>query len=139
MLRALYTYELWVYVDETKIKKRKKFYYLWLAVDKRGRPVYASLTAGRDSWTAQVVLSSTRAKVCTTDRGLWYVSAVRKLPVKRVYETFGKRNVVERWFFPIKHRLRRFCKRFPWNAKYETIRSRLASFITIYTLPEVKS
>ncbi len=109
MLGALYTYALWVYVDETKIKKRRKFYYLWLAVDERGGPVYASLTAKRDSWTAQVMLSSTRA------------------------------NVVERWFFFIKHRLRRFYKRFPWNAKYETIWSRIASFITLYTLLEVKS
>ncbi len=41
--------------------------------------------------------------------------------------------MVERWFFPIKHRLRRFYKRFPWNAKYETIWSWLASFI-LYTL-----
>ena len=65
--------------------------------------------------------------------------AVRKLPIKWVHETFGKRNVVERLFFPIKHRLRRFYKRFPWNAKYETIWSWLASFITLYTLPEVKS
>ena len=69
MLRALYTYTLWVYVDETKIKKRRKFYYLWLAVDDGGRPVYASLTARRDSWTAQVVLSSTKAETCTTDKG----------------------------------------------------------------------
>ena len=96
MLRSLYTYELWVYVDDTKIKKRRKFYYFWLAVDRRGRLVYASLTAGRDSWTAQVVLSNTRAKVCMTDKGSWYVSAVRKLQVKWVYETFGNRNVVER-------------------------------------------
>ena len=90
ILRALYTYALWVYVDETKIKKRRKFYYLWLAVDDKGRPVYASLTAGRDSWTAQVVLSSTRAKVCTTDKGPWYVSAVKRLPVKWFHETFGR-------------------------------------------------
>ena len=31
-----------------------------------------------------MVLSSTKAKVCTTDKGPWYVSAVRKLPVKWV-------------------------------------------------------
>ncbi len=121
MLRIIYTYTLWVYVDEG------------------GRPVYASLTARRDSWTAQMVLSSTKAKVCTTDKGPWYVSAVRKLPAEWVHETFGKRNVVERWFFPIKHRLRRFYKRFPWNAKYETVWSWLSSFITLYTLLEVKS
>ncbi len=34
MFRTLYTYALWVYVDEG------------------GRPVYASLTTKRDSWTA---------------------------------------------------------------------------------------
>ncbi len=49
ILRALYTYALWAYVDETQIKKRRKFYYLWLAVEEAGKPVYASLTARRDS------------------------------------------------------------------------------------------
>jgi len=29
-------------------------------------------------------------------------------------------------------------KRFPWNAKYETVWGWLASFITLYTLLEVK-
>ncbi|WP_457600598.1 DDE-type integrase/transposase/recombinase, partial [Hydrogenivirga sp.] len=95
MLKALYTYALWVYVDETKIKKQRKFYYLWLAVDERGRPVYATLTSRRDSWTAQVVLSSTGARGCTTDKGPWYVSAVKRLSIEWVHETFGKRNVVE--------------------------------------------
>ncbi len=59
ILKDLYTYALWVYVDETKVKKRRTFYYMWLAVDEGGRPVYASLTARKDSLTAQVVLSST--------------------------------------------------------------------------------
>ncbi len=46
-----------------------------------------------------------------------------------LHETFGKRNVVKRLFFYIKHRMRRFYKRFPWNAKYETVYRWLASFI----------
>ena len=46
---------------------------------------------------------------------------------------------VKRWFFFIKHRLSRFYKRFPWNAKYETVWRWIASFITLYTLLEVKS
>jgi len=49
MLRALYTLRAWVYVDETKIKKRNKHYYLWLAVDEAGSPVFAYLSARRDS------------------------------------------------------------------------------------------
>ncbi len=57
MLRALYTYALWVYVDGTKIKKRRKIYWLWLAVSSDGRYVFAHLTSRRDSWTAKVVLS----------------------------------------------------------------------------------
>jgi len=139
MLKTSYTYALWVYVDEAKIKKRSKFYYLWLAVSRDGKPVFANLTSRRDSWTARVVLSSTGAKGCTTDKGPWYANAVRKLSMEWVHETFGQRNVVERWFFPIKHRLKRFYKKFPWNAKYETVWSWLASFITLYTLLEVKS
>jgi len=42
--------------------------------------------------------------------------------------------VVERWFFYIKHRIERFYKRFPWNAKYETVYRWLASFIVICTI-----
>jgi len=139
IISALYTLAVWVYVDETKTKKRNKYYYLWLAVDEAGRPVFAYLSARRDSWTAQIVLNTTKAKICTTDKGPWYVNAVKELGIEWVHETFGKRNVVERWFFLIKHSLRKFYKRFPWNAKYETVWRWLASFITLYTLLEVKS
>jgi transposase-like protein len=45
------------------------------------------------------------------------VSAIKGLAMEWLHETFGKRNVVERWFFYIKHRIKRFYKRFPWNAK----------------------
>jgi len=50
-----------------------------------------------------------------TDKGHWYVSAVRGIAMKWVHETFGKGNVVER--------------RFPWNAKHETVYEWLVSFI----------
>jgi len=93
-------------------------------VDEKGLPVFIHLSRRRDSWTAQLVLYNTKATGCTTDS---------------IHETFGKRNVVERWFFYIKHRLKRFYKRFPWNAKYETVYRWLASFIVIYTISELKS
>jgi transposase-like protein len=63
----------------------------------------------------------------------------KELPMEWEHETFGKRNVVERWFFYIKHRIKRFYKRFPWNAKYETVHRWLASFIVIYTIMNLKS
>ena len=37
MLKALLVYSAWVYVNETKRKKRRKFY--WFAVDEGGRSV----------------------------------------------------------------------------------------------------
>jgi transposase-like protein len=97
------------------------------------------LSRRRDSWTAKLVLYNTKAKGCTTDKGPWYVSAVKGLAMEWLHETFGKRNVVERWFFYIKHRIKRFYKRFPWNAEYETVYRWLASFIVIYTIMNLKS
>jgi hypothetical protein len=85
--------------------------FLWLAVDKKGLPVFMHLSRRRDAWTAKLVLYSAKAKGCTTDKGPWYVSAVKGLAMEWLHETFGKRNVVERWFY----------KRFPWNAKYEIV------------------
>jgi len=41
--------------------------------------------------------------------------------------------------FYIKHRIKRFYKRFPWNAKSETFYRWLASFIVIYTIMNLKS
>ncbi len=69
---------------------------------------------------------------------IWvYVDETKIKARDRTYY-LGKRNVVERWFFYIKHRIKRFYKRFPWNAKYETVYRRLASFIVIYTIMNLK-
>ena len=108
-------------------------------MDEKGLPVFVHLSGRRDSWTAKLVLYNTKAKGCTTDKGPWYMSAVKELAMEWLHETFGKRNVVERWFFYIKHRIERFYKRFPWNAKYETVYRWLASFIVIYTIMNLKS
>jgi Transposase and inactivated derivatives len=127
-LQAIYTIAVWVYVDETKVKVRDRTYYLWLAVDEKDLPVFMHLSGRRDAWTAKLVLYNTKAKGCTTDKGPWYVSALKELAMEWLHETFRKRNVVER-----------FYKRFPWNAKYETVYRWLASFIVIYTIMNLKS
>ena len=124
-----------LYVDETKIKGRRELYYLWLAVDSNSRPCFVYLSLRRDTWTTKVVFSSSKGRVITTDNRM----ACRELGLEWRHETFGRRNAVERPFFPIKYRPRGFYKRFPWNAKFETIWSWLSSFITLYTLLEVKS
>jgi hypothetical protein len=103
--------------------------FLWLAVDEKGLPVFMHLSIRRDAWTAKLVLYNAKAKGCTTDKGPWYVSAVKELAMEWLHEAFGKRNVVER----------RFYKRFLWNAKYESVYRWLASFIVIYTIMNLKS
>ncbi|WP_299197220.1 DDE-type integrase/transposase/recombinase [Thermocrinis sp.] len=138
-LQAIYTVAVWVYVDETKVKVRDRTYYLWLAVDEKGLLVFVHLSGRRDSWTAKLVLYNTKAKECATYKGPWYMSTVKELAMEWLRETFGKRNVVERWFFYIKHRIKRFYKRFLWNAKYETVHRWLTSFIVIYTIMNLKS
>jgi Transposase and inactivated derivatives len=93
-LQAIYTIAVWVYVDKTKIKARDRTCYLWLAVDEKGLPVFVHLSGKRDAWTAKLVLYNTKAKGCTTDKGPWYVSAVKGLAMEWLHETFGKRNEV---------------------------------------------
>jgi IS4 transposase len=51
-----------------------------------------------------------KTKECTTGKGPWYVSVVKGLAMEWIQETFGKRNV-----------LGRFYRRFLWNAKYEIV------------------
>jgi transposase-like protein len=77
-LQAIYTIAVWVYVDETKIKARDGTYYLWLAVDEKGLPVFVHLSRRRDSWTAKLVLYNTKAKGCTTDKGPWYIECSQR-------------------------------------------------------------
>ena len=39
-IEAIREWYHWVYVDETKVKVRDRTYYLWLAVDEKGLPVF---------------------------------------------------------------------------------------------------
>ncbi len=57
-IQAIYTIAIWVYVDETKIKARDRTYYLWLAVDEKGLPMFVNLSIRRDAWTAKLKMST---------------------------------------------------------------------------------
>jgi transposase-like protein len=52
--------------------------------------VFVHLSRRRDSWTAKLVLYNTKAKGCTTDKGPWYMSAVKGLAMEWLHETFGR-------------------------------------------------
>ncbi len=66
-----------LYVDKTKIKGRRRLYYLWLAVDSNSKHCFIYLSLRRDTRTTKVVLSSNKGRVITTDKGWWYRSACR--------------------------------------------------------------
>ena len=96
------------FIDETKIKKGKRFYRLWLAVDKKGKLLFSQLSAKANTKVAKLVLLNTRSKKVITDKAPWYKAASRELGIDWEHETFGKRNVVERAFMPIKKRMKGF-------------------------------
>ena len=121
-------------MDETKIKARNKKYLLWAVLSARGKPVFVWLSSKRDSRTAKLVLYNSKGYIYVTDKGSWYVKAVKDLGGGWINETFGGRNVVERFFRHIKHKVKNFYKRFPHNAKYETVWSWIAAFIFIKSL-----
>jgi len=56
------------------------------------------------------------------------------LGLKHEYETFGERNAIEGWFNILKTRLKRFWKRFPFNASKESVESWIKAFVTLYNM-----
>jgi len=96
------------YVDETKIKKKQKFYSLWLAVNEKGIPLFCWLSAKANKQVAKLVLLNTKSKKIVTDKAPWYPAACKELGLQWKHETFGKRNVIERAFMPIKKRMKSF-------------------------------
>ena len=99
-------------------------------MDKKGKLLFSWLSAKAYTKVAKLVLLNTRSKKVITDKAPWYKAASKELGIGWEYETFGRRNVVERAFMPIKKRMEGFFRRFPANSKYETVRSWLAAFLT---------
>ena len=91
--------------------------------------LFSWLSAKANAKVAKLVLLNTRSKKVVTDKAPWYRTACKELEIEWKHETFGRRNVVERAFMPIKKRMKGFFKRFPANSRYETVRSWLASFL----------
>ncbi|AAC07967.1 putative protein (plasmid) [Aquifex aeolicus VF5] len=94
---------------------------MWIACNLKGVPTFVWLSAKKSSHVAKLVLYNSKGYVFVTDKGPWYRKACRELNCGWIHETFGGRNVVERWFKHIKQRMKGFHKRFPHNAKYETV------------------
>ena len=64
----------------------------------------------------------------------WYPGALHRLGVPWERVTFGKRNAVEQWFSVFKQRVKRFYRRWPHNARGETIASWCETYVALYNL-----
>jgi putative transposase len=127
-------------IDETKIKVKQEYYYLWAAIDIDTWEILAvQLTKARSSFDALCFIRKV-LKACENkpkvyvDGGPWYRWALNRLGLEWEHRTFGPRSTIEQWFFIFKHRIVGFYKRWPHNASYDTILSWCLSFVALYNL-----
>ena len=131
-----------VAIDETKIKVKGTWYFLWAAVDTESRELLGvEITPTRDGRDAyrfiqRVLKTCTNTPTVLVDGGPWYPRALTRLDVPWERVTFGKRNVVEQWFSVFKQRIKRFYRRWPHNARVETAVSWSEAYVVLYNLRE---
>jgi transposase-like protein len=127
-------------IDETKMKVKRTWYFLWAAVDtENGELLGIALTPTRDGHDAsrfirRVLRACTNTPTVLVDGGPWYSWALSRLGVPWERVTFGKRNAVEQWFSIFKQRVKRFYRRWPHNAHVETAVSWSETFVVLYNL-----
>ncbi len=127
-------------IDETKLYG----FYVFAAIDINSNEIIAIYASkGRSSLDALIfmkkVLKACIAKpqLILCDRGPWYIYALRKLGLNYRHETFGLRNAIERWFFLLKHRTKKFYNCFHakgFAGKFKAVYEFCLSFAALYNL-----
>ena len=127
-------------IDETKIKIQGKWHYMWTAIDTQTWEILAiQITKNRSGLDTYIFLRKI-LKTCTNkphvyvDGGPWYPWALQRMGLTWEHKTFGPRNPIEQWYHIFKHRIKRFYKRWPHNAKPETVLSWCLAFVAIYNI-----
>jgi transposase-like protein len=127
-------------IDETKLKVRGRWCYLWTAIDAaNGELLGIQLTPTRDGRDAcrfvhRVLRTCTNSPTVVVDGGPWYAWALTRMGLEWERVTFGERNAVEQWFSVFKQRVKRFYRRWPHNARVETAASWCEAFVAVYNL-----
>jgi transposase-like protein len=103
-------YRRCIAVDETKLRVKKSYVYVWSAVDVDSKELLAlEASYGRSSLNAPSFLKKA-LKMCTNkplvlvDKGPWYRWAFERLGLEYRCERFGMRNRVGRFFRYLKER-----------------------------------
>jgi transposase-like protein len=103
-------YRRCIAVDETKLRVKKSYVYVWSAVDVDSKELLAlEASYGRSCLNAFIFLKKalkmrTNKPLVIVDRGPWYKWALERLGLEYKYERFGMRNRVERFFRYLKER-----------------------------------
>jgi len=127
-------------IDETKIKIHGKWHYLWAAIDINSWEILAIYISPSRSCYDTLLFLRMVLRWCVNkphvyvDGGPWYRWALQRLGLSWEHKTFGERNAIEQWFSIIKQRIKQFYKRWPHNARLETILSWCLAFVAIYNL-----
>jgi putative transposase len=103
-------YRRCIAVDETKLRVKKSYVYIWSAVDVDSKELLAlEASYGRSSLNALAFLKKA-LRMCTdkplvlVDKGPWYRWAFERLGLEYRHERLGIRNRVERFFRYLKER-----------------------------------
>jgi len=64
----------------------------------------------------------------------WYKPALKRLELEWEHVRFGLHNPIEEWFGILKHRIKLFYRRWPYNATVKKAQQWINSFISLYHL-----
>jgi len=124
-------------VDETKIRTRKGWIYVFAALDPENREMVNFLITGERGLLDTLGFLSRCLRFCDgkptliTDGGPWYRWPARRLGLKHEVVCGGVRSYVERWFETLKDRLRAFDCYFP-TREFTSVRNFIIVFCFWY-------
>jgi len=132
-------YRRCIAVDETKLRVKKSYVYVWSAVDVDSKELLAlEASYGRSSLNALSFLRKA-LRMCTNkplvivDKGPWYRWAFERLGLEYRYEKFSMRNRVERFFRYLKERTMIFHHKMSARNHVQGI-TNLKLFLSLFTL-----
>jgi transposase-like protein len=132
-------YRRCIAVDETKLSVKGVHVYVWSAVDVDSKELLAlEASYGRSSLNALAFLRKA-LRMCINkpsvlvDKGPWYRWAFERLGLEYMYERFGMRNSVERFFRYLKERTMIFHHKMSARNHVQGI-TNLKLFLSLFTL-----
>jgi transposase-like protein len=128
-------YRRCIAVDETKLRLKKSYVYIWSAVDVDSKELLAlEASYGRSSLnTLSFLKMCTNKPLVLVDKGPWYRWAFERLGLEHMYQRFGMRNRVERFFRYLKERTVVFHHKMSARNHIQGINN-LKLFLTLFTI-----